>query len=104
MFELDKSTLEYLKDLSEPEVVSSSDVESIALKREIIRTNILTLVIGTFVIGTIIILFIFFLPGLFNVFIQILFYYLASIISYWPFVLGFVIIFGILFYYTLKNS
>lgn len=104
MLQLDKSTIDYLKDLSEPQVTSSTDVEDIELKREIIKTNILTLIIGTFVIGTIIILFIFYLPGLFNVFLQILFYYLASIVSYWPFVLAGVIVFGILFYYSLRNS
>lgn len=104
MLELDKSTLNYLKDLSEPQVNSSTDVEDNELKKEIIKTNILTLVIGTFVVTTIIILFIFYLPGLFNVFVQILFYYLASVISYWPFVLGGVIVFVILFYYSIKHS
>ncbi len=104
MFRLDKSTLEYLKDLSAPEVTSSTDIEDIELKREIVKTNILTLILGTFVIGSIIILFIFYLPGLFNVFVQILFYYIASVISYWPIVLGVVIVFVILFYYSLKRS
>jgi hypothetical protein len=104
MLELDKSTLTYLKDLSEPQVNSSTDVEDIELKKEIIKTNILTLIIGTFVVTTIIILFIFYLPGLFNVFVQILFYYMASVISYWPFVLGGIIVFVILFYYSIKHS
>ena len=104
MFRLDKSTIDYLKDLSEPEVTSSSDVEDIELKRDIVKTNILTLIIGTFVVGTIIILFIFYLPGLFNVFVQILFYYFASILTYWPFVAIGVIVFAILFYYSLKQS
>ena len=104
MFRIDQNTLDYLKDLSEPQVTSSTDVEDIELKRDIIRTNILTLVLGTFVVGTIIILFIFYLPGLFNVFTQILFYYIASLISYWPVVVVGFIVFVILFYYSLKHS
>jgi hypothetical protein len=104
MFQIDKSTIDYLKDLSEPTVTSSTDVEDIDLKRDIIKTNILTLILGIFVIGTMIILFIFYLPGLFNVFFQILVYYFASVISYWPLVLGGVVIFAFLFYFSLKRS
>jgi hypothetical protein len=44
MFQIDKSTIDYLKDLSEPTVTSSTDVEDIDLKRDIIKTNILTLI------------------------------------------------------------
>jgi uncharacterized membrane protein len=104
MFRIDKSTFEYMKDLSDPDVRSSTDLESLELKRQIIRTNLLTLVIGTFVIGMIIILFIFYLPGLFTVFQQILLYYFASIFSYWPFLLGVFFVFMVIFYFSSKHS
>jgi len=104
MFRLDKSTFEYMKDLSDPDVRSSTDLESLELKRQIIRTNLLTLVVGTFVVGTIIVLFIFYLPGLFTVFEQILLYYFASIFSYWQLLLGVFFVLVVIFYLSSKHS
>jgi len=103
MLQLAKNIIDYLKDLSDFEITSSTDVEDLQLKREILFTNILLFVIGAGVIGTIIFLFLFYLPGLYNVFVQIFFYYLASLIAYWPLVIVLVILFTIVLYYTLKH-
>ncbi|MDQ3098626.1 MAG: hypothetical protein M3Q44_02675 [bacterium] len=104
MFKLDRSTMQYIRDLSDPDVVSQSDPESINLKREIIRDNVLTLFIGTFVISSIIILFIFYLPGLFNVFIQIIFYYLASVLTYWKILIVAFIFFLVLLFFSFRHT
>lgn len=104
MFKLDKTTMQYIRDLSDPDIVAQSDPESINLKREIIKANILTLVIGTFVVSSIIILFIFYLPGLFNVFLQILFYYVASLVTYWQILVVVFIVFLILLFISFRNT
>jgi hypothetical protein len=104
MLKIDRTTLEYLKDLSDPETVSSSDSESIRLKRDIIKTNFLTVGLGTIVIGTVIILFIFFLPGLYKVTFEILFFYFASLIEYWKLLLAVFVVFVALLFFTLRRS
>jgi hypothetical protein len=104
MFKLDRSTMQYIKDLSDPDIVSQSDPESVNLKREIIRANLLTLFIGTFVISSIIILFIFYLPGLFNVFLQIIFYYVASLVTYWKILIVAFIFFLVLLFFSFRHT
>ncbi len=104
MFKLDRTTLEYIKDLSDPDIVAQSDPDQINLKREIIRTNLLTLFIGTFVVSAIIILFIFYLPGLFNVFLQIIFYYVASLVTYWKVLIVAFVFFLILLFISFRHT
>ncbi len=96
--------MQYIRDLSDPDIVANSDPDSINLKREIIRTNLLTLVIGTFVVSAIIILFIFYLPGLFNVFLQIIFYYIASLVTYWKILIIAFIFFLLLLFISFRHT
>jgi hypothetical protein len=104
MFRVDKSVFEYMKDLSNPDVKSSSDMESIDLKRDIIKINFLTLVIGIFVVFVIINLFLFYLPGLFNVFIQIVWYYVATLFVYWKLLLIALVVLVVLIFLSLRHS
>lgn len=104
MFKLDRSFFEYLADLSDPEVTSSTDLEDIELKRQIIRYNFYAFILTVFVLFVIINLFIFYLPGLFNVFFAILYSFLVSALIYWPILLVGGVVFLVLLFLAYRSS
>lgn len=103
MFRIDKDIIQYLRDLSDPQFSSSSEIEAYQQKRKIIRIVLLTFFVAcTILVGTTI-FFIIYLPGLYNVTFEVAGLVLGYFVLNWPIFVVFLVFLIIFTYFYLRS-
>lgn len=103
MFRINKDIFDYLKDLSNPQFSSSSEIESYQEKRRIIRIMLLTFFFACLILVGATTFFIIYLPGLYNVTFEIVGLIAGYFVINWPIFLVFFTFLAVFTYFYLRS-
>jgi uncharacterized membrane protein len=92
MLRVDRDFFEYLRDLSNPNYQSSSELEAYEEKKRIVRIVLLTFLVASVVLVGATVFFIIYLPGLYNVTFYILRDFYLFVLFNWPIFVLFLIL------------